>query len=56
MTTRRVLLDWRTTGSVGDAQPCVLCGQPALCRSPRGKPCHKTCAEAWHTARPDLPR
>jgi hypothetical protein len=28
----------------------VLCGNPALCRSPaKGVPCHKTCAETWIT-------
>jgi hypothetical protein len=26
---------------------CVLCHQPAIMRSPRGKPCHWTCALAW---------
>jgi len=26
---------------------CVLCYQPAILRSPRGKPCHWTCALAW---------
>jgi hypothetical protein len=27
--------------------PYVICGQPAVLRSPRGKPCHWTCALAW---------
>ena len=27
--------------------PCVLCHQPAVLRSPRGRPCHWTCALAW---------
>lgn len=27
--------------------PGVVCGQPAILRSPRGKPCHWTCAVAW---------
>lgn len=40
-------LDWSKTGSAGDPAPCVICGKPALCRSPKGKPCHKVCAEAW---------
>ena len=41
------LLDWRTA-MVGDPEPCVICARPAFLRSPRtGKPCHKTCAEAW---------
>jgi hypothetical protein len=45
-----VALDWRH-GSIGPLAPCVLCGRPALCRSPvRGVPCHKGCAEAWITA------
>jgi hypothetical protein len=48
--TPRVVLDWRH-GSIGPLAPCVLCGQPALCRSPvRGVPCHKGCAEAWITS------
>jgi hypothetical protein len=46
----RVFLDWRR-GQVGPLAPCVLCGQLALCRSPRtGQPCHKGCAEAWIAA------
>jgi hypothetical protein len=47
----RVVLDWRH-GDVGPPAPCVLCGRPAICRSPaRGVPCHKGCAEAWITVR-----
>ena len=42
-----VFLDWRR-GDIGDLAPCVLCGRPALCRSPaKDKPCHKGCAERW---------
>ena len=41
-------LDW-SSATVGDPAPCVLCGTPALMRSPdKGVPCHKTCAERWH--------
>jgi hypothetical protein len=44
-----VVLDW-TRAAIGPMEPCVLCGQPAMCRSPRtGKPCHKTCAQNWIT-------
>ena len=47
---RRVFLDWRR-GRIGPLAPCVLCGNPALCRSPaRNQPCHKGCAESWITA------
>lgn len=51
-----VVLDWRK-GKVSDQPaPCVLCGRPALCRSPaRDVPCHKTCAEAWITAHAATP-
>ena len=43
----RVVLDWRH-GQTGPLAPCVLCGPPALCRSPvKDVPCHKGCAEAW---------
>ena len=46
----RVVLDWRH-GSIGPLAPCVLCGRPALNRSPvKDVPCHKGCAEAWITA------
>ena len=46
----RLVLDWRH-GTIGELAPCVLCGQPALNRSPaRNTPCHKGCAEAWITA------
>ena len=44
-----VVLDWRHTPT-GPPAPCVLCGGPAVCRSPvKGVPCHKMCAEAWIT-------
>jgi len=44
-----VVLDWRHA-DIGELAPCVLCGTPALCRSPaRDVPCHKGCAEAWIT-------
>lgn len=44
-------LDW-SNASVGDPQPCVLCGRPALMRSPeKGVPCHKVCAERWYATR-----
>ena len=47
----RVVLDWRHA-RIGPPAPCVLCGQPAICRSPgKGAPCHKGCAEAWITVR-----
>jgi hypothetical protein len=43
-----VALDWSHT-TIGPLAPCVLCGKPALCRSPvkPGTPCHKGCAETW---------
>jgi hypothetical protein len=46
----RLVLDWRH-GAIGPLAPRVLCGLPALNRSPaRQMPCHKGCAEAWITA------
>ena len=43
-------LDWRH-GSIGPLAPCVLCGRPAVCRSPvKNLPCHKGCAETWIAA------
>jgi hypothetical protein len=54
-TPRRVVLDWRHA-LVGPPEPCVLCGLPAICRSPvKGAPCHKGCAEAWITVRATTP-
>jgi hypothetical protein len=52
MTGTKIILDWRHA-RIGPPDPCVLCGRPALLRSP-GKqvPCHKTCAENWHAAHP----
>jgi hypothetical protein len=44
-------LDWSKTGSAGDPVPCTLCGQPAICRSPKGATVHKTCAESWVATR-----
>jgi hypothetical protein len=47
MPARPVALDWRH-GSIGPLEPCVLCAEPALCRSPvKNLPCHKGCAETW---------
>lgn len=47
----RVVLDWRHGRTGNRPEPCVLCGRPALCRSPvKDVPCHKGCAEAWITA------
>ena len=46
-----VVLDWRHA-RIGPLEPCALCGQPALCRSPdTGEPCHKGCAEKQLTNR-----
>ncbi len=46
----RVVLDWRH-GTIHPLAPCVLCGNPAACRSPvKDVPCHKGCAEAWISA------
>ncbi|MFI5852205.1 hypothetical protein ACIA7R_31000 [Micromonospora chalcea] len=42
-----VVLDWTRTAGAGDPVPCVICGKPAICRSPAGKPVHKVCAETW---------
>ncbi|WP_130511128.1 hypothetical protein [Krasilnikovia cinnamomea] len=40
-------LDLSRTGRAGDPAPCAICGKPAICRSPKGTPVHKTCVEAW---------
>ena len=51
----QVVLDWRH-GSIGELAPCVLCGLPALNRSPvTGVPCHKGCAETWIAAHAQSP-
>jgi hypothetical protein len=45
-----VVLDWRH-GTIGPLAPCVLCGNPTVCRSPvKDVPCHKACAETWITS------
>jgi hypothetical protein len=45
-----VILDWRH-GTTGEPEPCIICGQPAICRSPaKNVPCHKRCAETWIAA------
>ena len=50
MPARPAALDWRH-GAIGPLAPCVLCGQPALNRSPvKDVPCHKGCAETWIAA------
>lgn len=43
-----VALNWGK-GRTGPPAPCVICTRPALCRSPKGVPCHKVCAETWIT-------
>ena len=49
-----VVLDWRHA-TIGPLAPCVLCGLPALCRSPvKDTPCHKRCAETWITSHAHL--
>jgi len=40
-------LDQRGWTAAQDLAPCVLCRWAAIMRSPRGKPCHWTCALAW---------
>ena len=48
--TGSVVLDWRHART-GPPAPCVLCGEPALCRLPgTGEPCHKGCAEEQLTS------
>ena len=37
-------LDHRGWAAARWVAPCVICHQPAILRSPRGKPCHWTCA------------
>jgi hypothetical protein len=44
MSTRPDQRGWTAARQLG---PCVLCGQPAILRSPRGRPCHWTCATTW---------
>jgi hypothetical protein len=62
MTTPKVwppALDWKdskhwdfTAAAMDAPSPCVLCGKPSLLLSDDGKPCHKTCAEAWFEQHP----
>ena len=44
MTTR---FDQRGWTAAQQLASCVLCHRAAIMRSPRGKPCHWTCALAW---------
>ena len=51
-----VRLDQRGWTAAQHTRPCVICGRAAILRSPRGKPCHWTCAVAWvdeHQAQDD---
>lgn len=54
-----VKLDHRGWTAAQHVVPCAICHQPAILRSPRGKPCHWTCALAWvnehqdHAAKPE---
>ena len=40
-------LDQRGWTPAQHTRPRGICGRPAILRSPRGKPCHRTCAVAW---------
>ena len=40
-------LDHRGWTAAQRVAPCAICHQPAIRQSPRGKPCHWTCALAW---------
>lgn len=42
------VLNWhhRQHWGGGRRLPCICCGKPAFLRDKRGRPCHKTCAEA----------
>jgi hypothetical protein len=40
-------LSQRGWTAAGQPAPCVLCQQPAILRSPRGRACHWTCALTW---------
>ncbi len=46
-------LDQRGWTAAQQLAPCVLCHQPAITHSPRGKPCHWTCAMTWTNERED---
>jgi hypothetical protein len=42
-----VKLDHRGWTAAQYVAPCVICHEPAILRSPRGRPCHWTCAVTW---------
>ena len=42
-----VKLDQRGWTAAQNVAPCVICHEPAILRSPRGEPCHRTCAVEW---------
>jgi hypothetical protein len=49
-------LDNRGWTAAQHLAPCVICHEPAILPSPRGKPCQWTCAVAWvseHEAQAD---
>ncbi|SCF49276.1 hypothetical protein GA0070563_12177 [Micromonospora carbonacea] len=46
-----IVLDWTRGAGAGESAPCVICGKPAICRSPAGKPVQKVCAEVWTAQR-----
>ena len=50
--TQPIVLDWRSH-CIGTAEPCRLCGRPAICRDENGRPCHKVCAEQRLADSPD---
>jgi hypothetical protein len=40
-------LSQRGWTAAGQPAPYVICHEPAILRSPRGRPCHWTCALTW---------
>jgi len=48
-----IKLDHQGWTAAQQLAPCVICQQPAILRSPRGRPCHWTCAVAWASEHQD---
>lgn len=51
-----VTLDHRGSTAAQYRAPCVICHRPTILRSPRGKPCHWSCAVAWVNEHQDCGR
>lgn len=53
---RGTVFDWSRTLKSPKTESCVICGHGTRQLSPKGKPCHKSCAEKWQNEHRSAPK